>query len=71
MNTQPSTPLPSGSSPEARPQPGVVPLLMNATRFPYLTAILVPVLVGGAVALHDGYVNLPLLFVTLLAVALF
>ncbi len=71
MNTQPSTPLPSGSSPEARPQPGVVPLLMNATRFPYLTAILVPVLVGGAVAFHDGFVNIPLLLVTLLAVALF
>ncbi|MGB8646707.1 MAG: prenyltransferase [Anaerolineae bacterium] len=48
-----------------------MPLFVNATRLPYLTAILVPVLLGGAVAFHDGYVNIPLLLITLVAVALF
>ncbi len=70
MSIEKTTSLPSNSSPAAN-KPGLVPLLFSATRVPYLTAVLVPTLVGGAVAFHDGFFNLPLLVLSLLAVALF
>ncbi len=58
-------------APDAKTPPDKFALFLNATRAPYLTAILVPVLLGAAVAFHDGSVNILLTLLTLVAVALF
>ncbi len=52
-------------------RPSTLALLLSATRAPYLTAILVPVLLGTAIAYHDGFVNIPVFLITLLSVGLF
>ncbi len=53
------------------PRPSRWALFVNATRLPFLTATLVPVLLGTAVAWRDGALNLGLFILTLLGAALF
>lgn len=51
-------------------RPSTFALLARAVRAPMLPATLVPVLVGAAVAVQDGFLAVPLLALTLLGVAL-
>ncbi len=53
------------------PTPSKVALLVNATRLPFLTATVVPVLLGTAIAWKDGAFNLGLFLLTLLSACLF
>jgi len=53
------------------PRPSRWALFVNATRLPFLTASIVPVLLGTAVAWSDGELNLGLFVLTLLGAALF
>ncbi len=53
------------------PQPSRWALFVNATRLPFLTASVVPVLLGTAIAWVDGYLNPALFLLTLLGTAFF
>lgn len=53
------------------PRPSTWALFVNATRLPFLTATFVPILVGTAVAAHDGAVAFGLFLLTLLGASLF
>lgn len=53
------------------PEPSRWALFVNATRLPFLTATIAPVLVGAAVAWKDGAFNLGLFLLTLLGAACF
>ena len=56
---------------KATPAPSKWALFLNATRAPFLTATVVPVLLGTAIAYKDGSLNLGLFFLTLLGAILF
>ena len=57
---------------EETPAPSRWALFVNATRLPFLTATLVPVLLGAVIAWDDGFVfNLGLFLLTLLGASLF
>jgi 1,4-dihydroxy-2-naphthoate octaprenyltransferase len=56
---------------EERPDPSRWALFVNATRLPFLTATVVPVLLGTAVAWNDGSFDFPLFLLTLLGAASF
>jgi 1,4-dihydroxy-2-naphthoate octaprenyltransferase len=53
------------------PAPSRWALFVNATRLPFLTATIVPVLLGTAVAWKDGFLNPGLFLLTLLGAMLF
>jgi 1,4-dihydroxy-2-naphthoate octaprenyltransferase len=53
-----------------RPRLPLVGLLLRATRAPFLTATVIPVLLGAAVAFYEGSFSLPWLVLTLAAAAL-
>lgn len=53
------------------PKPSRWALFINATRLPFLTASIVPVFVGTAVAWKDGFLNAPLFLLTFLGAAFF
>lgn len=53
------------------PPPSKMALLVNATRLPFLTATVVPVLLGTAIAWRDGAFDFGLFLLTLLAASLF
>jgi 1,4-dihydroxy-2-naphthoate octaprenyltransferase len=56
---------------EERPDPSRWALFVNATRLPFLTATVVPVLLGTAVAWNDGSFDFLLFLLTLLGAASF
>ncbi len=56
---------------EERPDPSRWALFVNATRLPFLTATVVPVLLGTAVAWKDGTFNFLLFLLTLIGAASF
>jgi 1,4-dihydroxy-2-naphthoate octaprenyltransferase len=53
------------------PQPSKMALFINAARLPFLTATAIPVLLGTAIAWKDGFLNLPLFFLTLIGACCF
>ncbi len=53
------------------PEPSRWALFVNATRLPFLTASVVPVLVGTAVAWKDGFLNAPLFLLAFFGAAFF
>lgn len=53
------------------PQPSRWALFVNATRLPFLTASIVPVFVGTAVAWKDGFLNAPLFLFAFFGAAFF
>jgi 1,4-dihydroxy-2-naphthoate octaprenyltransferase len=56
---------------EETPEPSRWAKFVNATRLPFLTATIVPVLLGTAIAWTDGFLNLGLFALTLLGAAFF
>jgi 1,4-dihydroxy-2-naphthoate octaprenyltransferase len=53
------------------PSPSKIALLVNAARLPFLTASLVPVLLGTAIAWKDGFFNFGLFLLTLVGASSF
>jgi 1,4-dihydroxy-2-naphthoate octaprenyltransferase len=53
------------------PEPSRWALFVNATRLPFLTASIVPVFVGTAVAWKDGFLNAPLFLLVFFGAAFF
>ena len=53
------------------PSPSKLALLVNAARMPFLTATLVPVLLGTVIAWKDGYFNVGLFLLTLIGASFF
>ncbi len=53
-----------------RPRLPLAGMLMRATRAPFLTATVIPVILGAAVAFHEGSLLVPWLGLTLIAAAL-
>ena len=56
---------------EETPEPSRWALIVNATRLPFLTATLVPILLGTVIAWDDGFFNLGLFLLTLLGASFF
>jgi 1,4-dihydroxy-2-naphthoate octaprenyltransferase len=56
---------------EVPPRPSRLALFVNATRLPFLTASVVPVLVGTSVAWKDGFLNAPLFLMAFFGAAFF
>ena len=53
------------------PSPSHWALFVNATRLPFLTASVIPVLVGTAIAWREGHLNLAIFFLTFFGAAFF
>jgi 1,4-dihydroxy-2-naphthoate octaprenyltransferase len=53
------------------PQPSKMALFINAARLPFLTATVIPVLLGTIIAWKDGFLNLPLFLLTLVGASCF
>jgi 1,4-dihydroxy-2-naphthoate octaprenyltransferase len=56
---------------EATPEPSRWALFVNATRLPFLTTTLAPVLLGTAIAWDDGSINFGIFLLTLLGASFF